>query len=71
MTTDRLRSVTVQREALLTRIAEARERPSADFLVPQMLMALEALDALIAREETKRSKNRAAWRSQSPHPAFN
>ena len=53
MTTERLRSLRVQREALQARIAEARERSSAEYMVPQMKLALEALEAMIAREEAK------------------
>jgi hypothetical protein len=50
MVTERLRNLETQREALLRRIVEAKEGRSAELLVPQMCLALEALDQIIARE---------------------
>ena len=51
MSYSRLRSLQVQREALIRRIADAKEGPSASLLVPQMTLALEELDKIIAREQ--------------------
>lgn len=58
MPTERLRNLKVQREALLKRIADAKEGPSASFLVPQMSLALDALDDMIAREEAEADTER-------------
>ena len=51
MPNDRLRSLQAQREALVRRIADAKDGPSASLLVPQMTLALEELDRIIAREQ--------------------
>lgn len=50
-TQNRLHRLREQREALVGRIKEARIAATAAVTVPSMLLALEALDDLIAREE--------------------
>ena len=49
----RLRSLNIQREALLRRIRDAAETRTGPLTVPPMKLALEALENLIARESAE------------------
>ena len=51
MPTQRLSSLLTQRDALLERIEVARGKPTGHLIVPTMVIALEALDDVIAREK--------------------